>query len=281
MKSYIQDMFKSSFTALGLEVRELIDDRFTKLEEKILSSQPQVGVSVGVPSGLPAYTHTPAAATTSSGPPARGYIPTTASTDPAPGSAPPTAPGTSRSRSSAPSRNKAPVSSQTGGPATAAKTSLFSSLDENLGTQEHLQKTVGNLIQESNVKGFDPSQDKQSEDHDAFTTPLTSFRPQNSTPPFLTDIDDPTVRCKDSDYALDMDGMMYLFQERTSLRRWKPTRVAFMSCLFSTQIISAYGRFDGNRRGYKIDKNLLEYGRGELPYHGRTDAVWNVDVDRL
>ncbi|XP_018465298.2 uncharacterized protein LOC108836669 [Raphanus sativus] len=335
MKSYIQDMFKSSFTALGLEVRELIDDRFTKLEEKILSSQPQVGVPVGVPSGLPAYTHTPAAATTSSGPPVRGYIPTPASTDPAPGSAPPTAPVTSRSRASAPSRNKAPVSSQTGGPATAAKTryqtkdadlsdvygSLFSSLDENLGTQEHLQKTVGNLTQESNVKGFDPSQDKQSEDHDAFTTPLTSFRPQNSKSPFLTDIDDPIVRCKDSDYALvinivtimlllyraiqigpskfdaelatriigpnhwlknyDMDAMMYLFQERTSLRRWKPTRVAFMSCLFSTQIISAFGRFDGNRRSYKIDKNLLEYGRGELPYHGRTDAVWNVDVDRL
>lgn len=94
--------------------------------------------------------------------------------------------------------------------------SLFSSLDENLGTQEHLQKTVGNLIQESNVKGFDPSQDKQSEDHDAFTTPLTSFRPQNSTPPFLTDIDDPTVRCKDSDYAL-----VYIPEEKLSkLTEW-------------------------------------------------------------
>ncbi|KAG2306799.1 hypothetical protein Bca52824_026547 [Brassica carinata] len=78
-----------------------------------------------------------------------------------------------------------------------------------------------------------------------------------------------------------MDAMMYLFQERTSLRRWKPDRVAFMSCLFSTLLISAYGKFEGNRRGYKVDNTLLEYGRGELPYNGSTGSVWNVDVDRL
>ncbi|KAG2331466.1 hypothetical protein Bca52824_002646 [Brassica carinata] len=78
-----------------------------------------------------------------------------------------------------------------------------------------------------------------------------------------------------------MDAMMYLFQERTSLHRWKPDRVAFMSCLFSTQLISAYGKFEGNRREYKVDNTLLEYGRGELPYNGSTRSVWNVDVDRL
>ncbi|WZZ03474.1 hypothetical protein YC2023_089395 [Brassica napus] len=43
MKSYIQSMFNSSFTTLGLEVREFIKDRFIKLEEKILSSQTQGG----------------------------------------------------------------------------------------------------------------------------------------------------------------------------------------------------------------------------------------------
>ena len=78
-----------------------------------------------------------------------------------------------------------------------------------------------------------------------------------------------------------MDAMMYLFREKTSLRRWKPNRVAFMNCMFSNQIITAYGKFDGNRRGYKVDNNLLEYGRGELPYHGSTGSVWSVDVDRL
>ncbi|CAN6917717.1 unnamed protein product [Brassica oleracea] len=78
-----------------------------------------------------------------------------------------------------------------------------------------------------------------------------------------------------------MDAMMYLFREKTSLRRWKPNRVAFMNCMFSNQIITAYGKFDGNRRVYKVDNNLLEYGRGELPYHGSTGSVWSVDVDRL
>ncbi|KAF3598912.1 hypothetical protein F2Q69_00036708, partial [Brassica cretica] len=67
MKSYIQGMFKSSFTALGLEVRDLIEDRFTKLEQAILSSQTQIGVPAYTQThgAAPAYTPTPAPATTS------------------------------------------------------------------------------------------------------------------------------------------------------------------------------------------------------------------------
>ncbi|KAL0678070.1 hypothetical protein Bca4012_006051 [Brassica carinata] len=265
----------------------------------------------------PAYTHTPAAATTSTQ--AHGSDSTLAPT-PTPASTHASAPATtSRARAS---RNKASIPSHTGGPATAAKTrsqtkdqelsdvfgSLFDTLDFNLGTQEHSQKAMGNLTQESHVKGFDPSQEIFNR-------------------PFLNDIDDPEVRCKDSDYEMvfvpedkfskltewilkpkvlqigpskfdaelasrimgpnewlknnDMDAMMYLFREKTSLCRWKPNRVALMNCMFSNQIITAYGKFDGNRRGYKVDNNLLEYGRGELPYHGSTGSVWSVDVDRL
>ncbi|CAN6928374.1 unnamed protein product, partial [Brassica oleracea] len=260
------------------------------------------------------YTHTPAAATTSTQAP--GSDSTVAPT-PTPASTHASAPATtSHARAS---RNKASVPSHTGGPATAAKTrsqtklsdvfgSLFDTLDFNLGTQEHLQKTMDNLTQESHVKGFDPSQEIFNR-------------------PFLNDIDDPEVRCKDNDYELvfvpedkffkltewilkpkvlqigpskfdaelalrimgpnewlknnDMDTILYLFREKTSLRRWKPNRVAFMNCMFSNQIITAYGKFDGNRRGYKVDNNLLKYGRGELPYHGSTGSVWSVDVDRL
>ncbi|CAF1858376.1 unnamed protein product [Brassica napus] len=333
MKSYIQGMFKSSFTALGLEVRELIDDQFTKLEQTILSSQTPVGVPAytqthgaapaytqthgAAPAytqthgAAPAYTQTHAAATTSTQAPGSD---STLSPTPTPASTHASAPATtSRARAS---RNKALVPSHTGGPATAATTrsqtkdpelsdvfgSLFDTIDFNLGTQEHLQKTMGKLTQESHVKGFDPSQ-------------------QIFNRPFLNDIDDPEVRCKDSDYELvfvpedkfskliewilkpkvlqigpskfnaelvsrimepnewlknnDMDAMMYLFREKTSLRRWKPNRVAFMNCMFSNQIITAYDKFDGNRG------ELLEYGRGELPYHGSTGSVWSVDVDRL
>ncbi|KAG2287753.1 hypothetical protein Bca52824_047357 [Brassica carinata] len=329
MKSYIQGMFKSSFTALGLEVRDLIEDRFTKLEQTILSSQTPVGVPAytqthgaapaytqthgaapaytqthgAAPAytqthgAAPAYTQTHAAATTSTQAPGSD---STLSPTPTPASTHTSAHATTfRARAS---RNKASVPSHTGGPAIAAKTrsqtkdpelsdvfgSLFDTIDFNLGTQEHLQKTMGKLTQESYVKGFDPSQEIFNR-------------------PFLNDIDDPEVRCKDSDYELvfigpykfdaklvsrimgpnewlknnDMDAMMYLFREKTSLRRWKPNRVAFMNSMFSNQIITAYGKFDGNRRGYKVDNNLLEYGRGELPYHGSTGSVWSVDVDRL
>ncbi|CDY70996.1 BnaCnng70800D [Brassica napus] len=196
MKSHIQGMFKSSFTALGLEVRDLIEDRFTKLEQTILSSQTPVGTHGAAPAytqthgAALTYTHTPAAATTSTQAPGSDstVAPTPVSTH---ASAPAT---TSRARAS---RNKASVPSHTGGPATAAKTrsqtkdpelsdvfgSLFDTLDFNLGTQEHLQKTMGNLTQESHVKGFDPSQEIFNR-------------------PFLNDIDDPEVRCKDNDYEL-------------------------------------------------------------------------------
>ncbi|CAF2111156.1 unnamed protein product [Brassica oleracea] len=114
-----------------LEVHDLIEDRFTKLEQAILSSQTQVGVPAytqthGV---APAYTHTPAAATTSTqahgAAPAYTHTSATATTSTqAPGldstlaltttpasthaSAP--APTTSRSRAS---RNKALIPSHT------------------------------------------------------------------------------------------------------------------------------------------------------------------------
>ncbi|CAN6849947.1 unnamed protein product [Brassica oleracea] len=348
MKSYIQSMFNSSFTALGLEVREIIEDRFTKLEEKILSSQTQGGAPANTqtrgtdPFWTPsaAAAGAAAAATAPASVSGRPPAPTRASTEaPASVSTPGLAP--SRSAASAPYRSRASATAHNGGPANAAKTrsqtkdadlsdvfgSLFSTLDVNIGTQEYLQKTMGNLTQESNVDGFDPSQDKQSEGPSDFTTPMTSFRPQIFKTPFLIDSDDIEVRCKAKDYELvflpeekwakltewtlnptvlqigpstfdaelasriigpniwlknfDMDAMMYLFREKTTLRRWSPNRVAFLNCMFSNQIITAYGKLDGNRRGYKIDDNFLEYGRGELPYHGSTGSVWSVDVDRL
>nr|VDD30312.1 unnamed protein product [Brassica oleracea] len=185
MKSYIQSMFNSSFTALGLEVREIIEDRFTKLEEKILSSQTQGGAPANTqtrgtdPFWTPsaAAAGAAAAATAPASVSGRPPAPTRASTEaPASVSTPGLAP--SRSAASAPYRSRASATAHNGGPANAAKTrsqtkdadlsdvfgSLFSTLDVNIGTQEYLQKTMGNLTQESNVDGFDPSQDKQSKD---------------------------------------------------------------------------------------------------------------------
>ncbi|KAH0884728.1 hypothetical protein HID58_060824, partial [Brassica napus] len=260
MKSYIQGMFKSSFTALGLEVRDLIEDRFTKLEQTILSSQTPVGVPAytqthgaapaytqthgaapaytqthgAAPAytqthgAAPAYTQTHAAATTSTQAPGSD---STLSPTPTPASTHTSAHATTfRARAS---RNKASVPSHTGGPAIAAKTrsqtkdpelsdvfgSLFDTIDFNLGTQEHLQKTMGKLTQESYVKGFDPSQEIFNR-------------------PFLNDIDDPEVRCKDSDYEL-----VFVPEDKFSkLTGWilKPNRekrrLGFFICEFSKEI---------------------------------------------
>ncbi|CAN7110561.1 unnamed protein product [Brassica rapa subsp. narinosa] len=129
MKSYIQSMFNSSFTALGLEVREIIEDRFTKLEEKILSSQTQGGAPANTqtrgtdPFWTPsaAAAGAAAAATAPASVSGRPPAPTRASTEaPASVSTPGLAP--SRSAASAPYRSRASATAHNGGPANAAKT---------------------------------------------------------------------------------------------------------------------------------------------------------------
>ncbi|KAF3549994.1 hypothetical protein DY000_02007325 [Brassica cretica] len=74
---------------------------------------------------------------------------------------------------------------------------------------------------------------------------------------------------------------MFIFRERTTLQVWKSDRVAFMTCVFSDLIASEYKNFVKGIKKYKMDPLLLEYGKGELPSHGRTQKLWNVDVDRM
>ncbi|XP_033129645.1 uncharacterized protein LOC103873337 [Brassica rapa] len=129
MKSYIQSMFNSSFTALGLEVREIIEDRFTKLEEKILSSQTQGGAPANTqtrgtdPFWTPsaAAAGAAAAATAPASVSGRPPAPTRASTE-APASVSTRGLAPSRSAASAPYRSRASATAHNGGPANAAKT---------------------------------------------------------------------------------------------------------------------------------------------------------------
>uniref|UniRef100_A0A0D3C908 Ubiquitin-like protease family profile domain-containing protein n=1 Tax=Brassica oleracea var. oleracea TaxID=109376 RepID=A0A0D3C908_BRAOL len=103
----------------------------------------------------------------------------------------------------------------------------------------------------------------------------------------------------------EIDGMMWLFTERTSLRRWFPNKVAFMTCLFSNQITNSYNEYKKDKKKYKVtclfsnqitnsyneykkDKKkfkvgglLQQYGIGELPAHGRTRLMWDLDVNRM
>ncbi|KAF3599579.1 hypothetical protein F2Q69_00034024 [Brassica cretica] len=74
---------------------------------------------------------------------------------------------------------------------------------------------------------------------------------------------------------------MYVFRERTTLKRWNIYRVAFMTCVFSDLIAKDYHNFCKGIKKYTMDPLLLEYGKGGLPSHGRTRMLWNVDVDRI
>ena len=121
MKSYIQSMFNSSFTALGLEVREVIEYRFIKLEEKILSSQTQGGAPANTQTRGADPFWTPSAATAPASVFGRAPAPTLASTE-APASVSTRGLDPSRSAASAPYRSRASATAHTGGPANAAKT---------------------------------------------------------------------------------------------------------------------------------------------------------------
>ncbi|KAH0904029.1 hypothetical protein HID58_043532 [Brassica napus] len=79
----------------------------------------------------------------------------------------------------------------------------------------------------------------------------------------------------------EMDAMMYIWREKTSLRRWNIDRVAFMNAMFCLQIEKEYEKCKDDKRGYVVPDLLLAYGRGELPSHRRTNRVWGVDVDHL
>uniref|UniRef100_A0A0D3APP6 Ubiquitin-like protease family profile domain-containing protein n=1 Tax=Brassica oleracea var. oleracea TaxID=109376 RepID=A0A0D3APP6_BRAOL len=82
--------------------------------------------------------------------------------------------------------------------------------------------------------------------------------------------------------SLEIDAAMYVFRERTSLKRWRPNRVAFMIVVFSNMIKKEYGLLEGQgRKNYTLHNLLLQYGKGVLPPHCRTQEIWNVDVDRL
>ncbi|KAG5409723.1 hypothetical protein IGI04_006042 [Brassica rapa subsp. trilocularis] len=77
----------------------------------------------------------------------------------------------------------------------------------------------------------------------------------------------------------EIDAIMYVFRERTTLKRWNVDRVAFMTCVFSDLIAKDYQNFCKGIKKYTMDPLLLQYGKGELPSHGRTRMLWNVDVD--
>ncbi|XP_048637498.1 uncharacterized protein LOC106454087 [Brassica napus] len=79
----------------------------------------------------------------------------------------------------------------------------------------------------------------------------------------------------------EIDAVLFLFRERTSLRRWKPSKVAFMSCIFSNQMKNSYTEFKKDKKKFRVEGLLHQYGIGELLSHGRTRLMWDLDVNRM
>ncbi|KAF2537235.1 hypothetical protein F2Q68_00020114 [Brassica cretica] len=141
-----------------------------------------------------------------------------------------------------------------------------------------------------------------------WVTPLSSFKLGDWRTPTLKDMELPEDRVIDDDYSLVFvpedswakllhwcsttkqhlkigpsmyTGELAEWDLQTSLRRWNPSKVAFMSCIFSNQMKNSYIDFKKDRKKFKVEGLLHPYGIGELPAHERTTLVWDVDVNRM
>ncbi|KAL0666956.1 hypothetical protein Bca4012_029660 [Brassica carinata] len=54
-----------------------------------------------------------------------------------------------------------------------------------------------------------------------------------------------------------------------------------MTCLFSNQITNSYNEYKKDKKKFKVGGLLQQYDIGELPAHGRTRLMWDLDVNRM
>ncbi|KAF2594840.1 hypothetical protein F2Q70_00043390 [Brassica cretica] len=65
----------------------------------------------------------------------------------------------------------------------------------------------------------------------------------------------------------EIDAMMYLFTERTTLRLWEPSKVAFMSCMFSHQMKTSFEEFRKDKKKFKVfDCEGLKHNKEVEPF---------------
>ncbi|KAG2248143.1 hypothetical protein Bca52824_087771 [Brassica carinata] len=65
----------------------------------------------------------------------------------------------------------------------------------------------------------------------------------------------------------EIDGMIWLFTERTSLRRWFPNKVAFMTCLFSNQITNSYNEYKKDKKKFKVGGSYNKHSLANFQRH--------------
>ncbi|KAJ4904787.1 hypothetical protein Rs2_18738 [Raphanus sativus] len=172
MKTFITGLFNTSFNSMKQEVQKHVDHRFDKLDSEISQLKQTMTALANTRNVSPASeTHQP-----------------------------------SPMRSPRPKRKDEKLDDvempHFHGNLHNVPVSQSSNIDLEMGTQDYLWKTMGDLTQDSYVKGFDPSQKAKVDDPMEWKTPLTSFKPKESALPFLRDIELPEDRVKDKDYSL-------------------------------------------------------------------------------
>nr|VDD36238.1 unnamed protein product [Brassica oleracea] len=157
-----------------------------------------------------------------------------------------------------------------------------------MGTQEYLQDTLGNLSQVSHVKGFDPSQKTSDEEAPKWVTPLSSFKPGDWRTPTLKDMELPEDRVNDEDYSL-----VFVPEDSwAKLIHWCSTTKQHLKIgpsMYTTELAERVmgpavwlnNHFKKDRKKFRVEGLLHQYGIGELPAHGLTRLVWDLDVNRM
>ncbi|KFK25967.1 hypothetical protein AALP_AA8G186400 [Arabis alpina] len=79
----------------------------------------------------------------------------------------------------------------------------------------------------------------------------------------------------------DMDVVMDLFREKTSLGRLKLDRVGFMNSVFGMQLQDEYLQYLKNKDNHVWDRLILAYANGELPAQGKTSKKWGSDFVKI
>lgn len=80
-------------------------------------------------------------------------------------------------------------------------------------------------------------------------------------------------------HCQEIDVMLYLFREKTSLWRRYPDKVDFMSWLFSNQMKNSCEDFLEDKKIFKVQGLLHQDGICELPSHWQSWLMWDFDIN--
>ncbi|KAG2268774.1 hypothetical protein Bca52824_063329 [Brassica carinata] len=257
MKSFMAQLFQQNFYAMEKRLQKQMGEIFEKMQSELKGSLKDASVEV---EDIEPSTRKPSPR------------------KPSPINPSPSKPSSSKPPPSIPSPRRSKCLD--------VNLSQVDDMDEDIGTQG-----LEGLSQSSYVPGFDPSQTNKDNEARDWWTPMTTKPQLHHRLSGRDGVKDQArnlslvihqwltmVLCSPYSFNLtvaqriltpgkwlgneEMDAMMYMWRENTTLRRWNIKRVAFMSALFCLQLDNAYRKFNPNKKAYELPDLFLAYGRG-------------------